>query len=134
MGKHRIVVPDSWGAYQRNDFSEPRVLHLLVHKKSTKFLNLIYLVFFNSNLLIFQLPGLYYKNFYISWVPHPLSLLSNSSRIYLSLVSWAWNPQIVCRIEHSSQILGCEFLMMQIWMEFNLKEITGQFLSFLELL
>ena len=40
MGKHTIVVPDSWGAYQRNDFSEPRVLHLLVHKKSTKCLNI----------------------------------------------------------------------------------------------
>ena len=23
--KHRILAPDSWGAYQRNDFSEPRI-------------------------------------------------------------------------------------------------------------
>ena len=28
MWKHRILIPDSWGAYQRNDFSEPRPLHV----------------------------------------------------------------------------------------------------------
>ena len=28
MGKHRILAPDRWGAGQRNDFSEPRLLHL----------------------------------------------------------------------------------------------------------
>ena len=25
--------PDSWGAYERNEFSEPRGLHLLIHRK-----------------------------------------------------------------------------------------------------
>ena len=33
MWKHRILIPDSWGAYQRNDFSEPRLLRLPIHRK-----------------------------------------------------------------------------------------------------
>ena len=44
MGKHRILAPDSWGAYQRNDFSEPRLLHLPMHRKALN--SLRHLVFF----------------------------------------------------------------------------------------
>ena len=33
MRKHRILVPDSWGGYQRNDFNEPRLLHLPIFRK-----------------------------------------------------------------------------------------------------
>ena len=47
--------PDSWGIYQRNDFSEPRLLYLPIQRKA---LNLGYLVFFNNNLLMFRLPTL----------------------------------------------------------------------------
>ena len=38
-----------------------------IQEKSSKFLNLRYLVFFNSNLLKFWLPCLCYKNHHISW-------------------------------------------------------------------
>ena len=31
--ENRILAPDSYGAYQRNDFSEPRLLYLPIHKK-----------------------------------------------------------------------------------------------------
>ena len=31
--KYRILTPDSWGSYERNDFSEPRLLHPSIHKK-----------------------------------------------------------------------------------------------------
>ena len=31
MRKHRILALDSWGTHQRNDFNEPRLLHLLIH-------------------------------------------------------------------------------------------------------
>ena len=31
--KHRILTPDSWGSYERNDFSEPRLLHPSIHRK-----------------------------------------------------------------------------------------------------
>ena len=33
MWKHRILAPDSWDTYQRNDFSEPRLLHLPTYRK-----------------------------------------------------------------------------------------------------
>ena len=62
MGKHRTQAPESWGADQRNDFSQPRLLHLPIHRKllnsltSDSWLSLI-----NSHLLMFQLPGLFCK-------------------------------------------------------------------------
>ena len=43
MWKHRILTPDSWGAYERNDFSEHRLLHLSMHGKVLS--SLRYLVF-----------------------------------------------------------------------------------------
>ena len=33
MWKYRILAPDSWGTYQRNDFSEPGFLHIPIHRK-----------------------------------------------------------------------------------------------------
>ena len=33
LWKHRILAPDRWDAYQQNDFSECRLLHILVHRK-----------------------------------------------------------------------------------------------------
>ena len=47
MRKYRILAPDSWGAYQRNDFSEPRLLHLPIQNRA-KFLDLRCLVVFNE--------------------------------------------------------------------------------------
>ena len=51
-GKDRMLTPDSWDAYEMNDFSRPRLLYLPINtkkkkKKNTKFLNLKYLVFLN---------------------------------------------------------------------------------------
>ena len=34
MWKYRILAPDSWGTYQRNDFSEPGFLHIPIHRKA----------------------------------------------------------------------------------------------------
>ena len=31
LWKHKVLAPDSWGAYQRNDFTEPRLLHLPIY-------------------------------------------------------------------------------------------------------
>ena len=48
-----ILAPDSWGAYHRNDFSEPR-LPFFHTQKSAKFLNWdIWFSIINSNLLMF---------------------------------------------------------------------------------
>ena len=44
MEKNRILAPDK-SAYQRNDFREPRLLHLPIHRKGLKFINLRYLFF-----------------------------------------------------------------------------------------
>ena len=60
---------DSWDAYERNVFSEPRLSHLLMYRKVLKFLNLRYLVFFNSQKYFWCSD---YRplvaNFYIIWL------------------------------------------------------------------
>ena len=67
---HRILAPESWCAYQRNDFREPRLLHLPIHRKVLHSLTWDgWFSFINSNLLMFRLPGLCCKNSYVSWLP-----------------------------------------------------------------
>ena len=44
--KCKILPPDSWDTYERNAFSKPRLAPSHI-EKSTKFLNLRYLVFLN---------------------------------------------------------------------------------------
>ena len=58
----------------------------------------------NNNLLVFQLPGFVTKLPYI--LAPPLPLQSSSSEWSESSVSWAWSPQKVWWIKHSSQLLG----------------------------
>ena len=43
MWEHRILAPDGWGAYERNDFSEPTFLHLPLHS-SVQSLSCVWLV------------------------------------------------------------------------------------------
>ena len=73
LWKHRILATDSWGAYQRDDFSEPRLLHLHIHRKVLNFLTWdIKFSFINSNLL-FLLPALCCKiSIYPSYPPRLL--------------------------------------------------------------
>ena len=47
MEKSRILALEGQGAYERNDFNEPRLLHLPHTKKNAKFINLRGLVSFN---------------------------------------------------------------------------------------
>ena len=68
--KQRTLAPESWGARQRNDSSEPILLHLPIHRKVFAFL--IWGVRFslnNSNPLMLWLPDLCCKNSHISWLP-----------------------------------------------------------------
>ena len=70
MRSHRTPAPGGWGAHQRNDFSEPRLLHLPIHRKALNSLTWsIWLPLVNNNLLMFRLPGLCCKNSYIPWLP-----------------------------------------------------------------
>ena len=58
----RVLAPDSWGANQRNDFSEPRLLHLPIHRKALNSLTwVIWFSLINNNFLTFRLPALYCK-------------------------------------------------------------------------
>ena len=34
MRKHRILGPDKWGVYQKDHFSEPKLLHISIHRKA----------------------------------------------------------------------------------------------------
>ena len=60
--KRRILTSDSWDAYERNDFSEPRLSHLSLPRKSLN--SLIWDIWFsliNNNCLMFRLPAPYCK-------------------------------------------------------------------------
>ena len=55
------LAPDSWGAYERNEFSEPRGLHLPIHRM----LNSLTWYWY----LMFSLPASFVANLYIAWLP-----------------------------------------------------------------
>ena len=77
-GVPRVLVLGSWGAYQSNDFSDPRLLHLLTLRKALNSLTWdIWFSQFNSNLLMFCLPGLCCKTPYLSWLlPYVFAAIS----------------------------------------------------------
>ena len=51
-------------------FQWAQTLYLLIHRKALNSLTWdIWFSLINSTLLMFQLPGLYWKNSYISWLP-----------------------------------------------------------------
>ena len=89
MRKHRMLAPDTWGAYQRNDFSEPRLFHLPIYRKVLNSLTWdIWFSLINRNLLMFLLPGLCCKNSCISWLS-PLASSEQPLRVIWDVVSRA---------------------------------------------
>ena len=73
MRRHRTLAPDSWGTYQRNDFSEPRLLHLPIHRKALSSLTWdVWFPLINSHLLMSRLPGFCCKNSCMFWLLLPL--------------------------------------------------------------
>ena len=68
-----ILVPDSWGTYQRSDFSEPRFLHLPINIKS---LNSLIWIFY------FSLTTIFWCSDYLSFVA---KLLYNLGPLFSSL-------------------------------------------------
>ena len=55
MWKYRILAPNGWGAYQRNYFSEPRLLHLPIHRKALNSLTWdVWFSLINNNLFFFN--------------------------------------------------------------------------------
>ena len=60
--KHRTLAPDGWDSYERNDFTEPRLLYLPIHRKALNSLTWdVWFSLINNNPLMFRLPALYWK-------------------------------------------------------------------------
>ena len=58
MWNHRTLAPASWGVYERNDFSGPRLLHLPVRRKALNSLTWVIwfsftIIFWGSDSLLF---------------------------------------------------------------------------------
>ena len=106
---HRILVPDNWDSYERNDFSEPRLLHLPIHRKVLNSLTQdTCFPLINNNFFNVQTTRSLLKNFYITWLP--LEQLSQDSlRWCLSL-----SPKIFSRIKHNSQLLIVTIFLSQL--------------------
>ena len=84
--KHMILAPDSWDAYKRHDFSEPRLLHLPI--------------------LMFRLPAFCCK-FLCNIIPFPTSS-EKFTQGYLRCCLTAWSPKNSHQIKHNFQLLGCD--------------------------
>ena len=109
MEKSRILAPDSWGADQRNDSNEPRLLPLPIHRKALNSWTWdVWFSLMNSNLLKIWIPGFCCKDPYRSWLP-PTSSQQSLTALW-EAASWAWVLSFVRRIKQNSQLLGCAFL------------------------
>lgn len=122
---------DSWGVYQRNDFSEPILLHLPICWKARKvgkvLSSLTWDIWFPSisnNLLKFRLPTFRY---YITWRPPLIS--SERLSVTWDADSPTWGLTNSHQIKHNSQHLDCEYLKKTLWpftlSEFHLLYNTG---------
>ena len=83
--ENKTLAPDRWGVYQRNDFSEPRLLHLPIHRKVLSSLTRdIWFSLVNNTLLRFRLPALCCKtSIYLA----PLTSLEQFSQGLLEMLS-----------------------------------------------
>ena len=112
MWKCRTLA-DSWRAYQRNDFSEPRLLHLSIHRKALNSLTwVIWFSLINNNLLMFPTIRTLLQNFYITWLL-PAPPQSSSLRVTWDAASLVWSPQNSHQIKYNSQLLSCEYFVSQ---------------------
>ena len=102
------VAPDSWGAYQRNDFKEPRLLHLPIHRKALNSLTAdVWFSLINSTLLMFPIPGPCCKNSGISG--SSLTSSEQSPRTVWEAASQAEVLSFVHQIQHNSPLWGYAF-------------------------
>ena len=115
MEKLRILGPDSWEAYQRNEFHEFQLLHpprpspLHTHSKVLKSLTRdIWFSSTNSNPLMVQWPGVLLQKL-SRYHDLPPCLFETVLSVIWDAVYWTWNVQEVHQIKHNSQLLGCAF-------------------------
>ena len=110
MSKHRKLAPYNRGAYQRNDFSEPRLSHLPTGRKDLNSLTWdIWFSLISNHLLTCKLLPFVAK-VYITWLlPSPPQ--SSSLRVTRDAASWAWSPKISHQRKHNSQLLGVNIFL-----------------------
>ena len=103
--------PQKAEGYQRNDFSELRLLHLPKHRKA---LNSLRWDFWFSLRLIFwcfhYLP-IVAKLLYILAPRSPLPSWSSPSRVTWDAAFWAWSPKKSRWMKQNSQLWGCEYFL-----------------------
>ena len=95
-------------------------------KKSTKFLNMMYLVFFNSQKYFWHSDYLPFScKFLHNLAPHPCPHhpQSSSLRVTWDAISWAWSPKNSHWVKHNSQLLGCDYFLS--WQSIGTGSVWG---------
>ena len=113
MWKHRTLAPDSRGADQGNDFSEPRLLHIFIHRKELNSLiwcSLFSVIHKKYFWCLDYLP--FVAIFCIMWPP--LHILWTILLGLLEMLSPGLEVlKNSSRIKHNSQFLGCDHVLSQ---------------------
>lgn len=108
MWKYRTLAPDSWDAYKRTDFSvSPDSVFLLYIVNNFFNLN-IWFPLINSNLLMFSLPALCCKNFYVTC--SSLCILRESDYLRSCLLGLK-SLKIPTKLKYKSPLSGCDYFL-----------------------
>ena len=103
--KETRLAPDSWGAYERNEFSEPRGLHLPIHRMLNSFT--WYLIFYVKTACSLCCKLVYSRT-------SPPAFLERFSQSYWDTVSRTRSPKHSHEIKINSLLLGCECIFWSI--------------------
>ena len=101
--KHRQLASESWDAYERNEFSEPKLLHLPIYRKALN--SLTWDIWFS----------LIHKNTFDVQTTCPLlktsppAFLEEFYQGYLRCYLRDSCLKNFHQIKHSSQLLGCDY-------------------------
>ena len=110
--KHRILAPDSWDVFESNDCSEPRLLHLPIHRKALDPLR--YLIFFNSKKYFGCSDCLpFVADLYMIWLLPSLPW-GSSLRVTWDAVSQAWSPESSHQIKCNSSAFRLQLFFKSI--------------------
>lgn len=124
-GKYRLTGPDSWGACQRDDFNDSRLLHLPICKKALNSLNWdIYFSLINSIFVcLFYVPDPCCKT-----LIYPDTSITSSKQSLIAIweaVSWTLVLSFVCQIKRNYELLGCAFLSFNSFIIFMSSKIKN---------
>ena len=107
--KCRILAQDSWDAYKRNDFSEPRLLYLPIHRKVLNSLTWdIWFSLIHRKTFDVETTCPLLRKFYITWL-FPCYLLRVFSRGYLRCCLPELRLKNFHWINYNSQLVVCGY-------------------------